>query len=113
MSEFVMEVDDVRFDADVLQADRPVLVEFWAPWCAPCRMLAPIVESIAESYASQLRVVKLNVDDSPVTAQRYGIKGIPTLILFSKGKEEERLVGAAPRETITRLIDRHTATATA
>jgi len=102
MSEFVLEVSDGTFEKDVLQADRPVLVDFWAAWCAPCRMLAPTVEAVAEKYAASARVVKLNVDDNPSISQRYGIKGIPTLILFKAGREEERVVGATSKEAISR-----------
>ncbi len=107
MSELVIEVSDSSFEKDVLQADRPVLVDFWAPWCAPCRMLAPTVDAVAETYTATARVVKLNVDDNPGISQRYGIKGIPTLILFKAGKEEERVVGATSKEAISRMIDKH------
>ena len=107
MSEHVNEVSDSSFEQDVLQADRPVLVDFWAAWCAPCRMLAPTVEAVAEKYAAAAKVVKLNVDENPSVSQRYGIKGIPTLILFKNGKEEERVVGATSKEAISRMIDKH------
>jgi len=107
MSENVKEVSDNSFDQDVLQSDRPVLVDFWAAWCAPCRMLAPTVEAIAEKYAGSATVVKLNVDENPAVSQRFGIKGIPTLILFKGGKEEERVVGAAGKDAISRMIDKH------
>lgn len=107
MSELVSEVDDATWERDVLQADRPVLVDFWAAWCAPCRMLAPTVDAVAEKYSTNARVVKLNVDDNPSVSQRYGIKGIPTLILFKGGKEEERVVGATSKEAISRMIDKH------
>ena len=107
MSEYVTEVSDGTFERDVLGSDRPVLVDFWAEWCAPCRMLSPTVEAVAEKYASTARVVKLNVDDNPSVSQRYGIKGIPTLILFKGGREEERVVGATSKESISRLIDKH------
>ena len=107
MSEHVSEVSDGSFEKDVLQADKPVLVDFWAAWCAPCRMLAPTVEAVAERYSSTARVVKLNVDENPSVSQRYGIKGIPTLILFKDGKEEERLVGATSKEAISRMIAKH------
>ena len=107
MSDYVAEVSDGSFEKDVLQSDRPVLVDFWAEWCAPCRMLAPTVEAVAEQYASSTRVFKLNVDDNPSVSQRYGIKGIPTLILFRGGKEEERVVGATSKEAISKLIDKH------
>ena len=107
MSEHVKEVTDNSFEADVLKSDAPVLVDFWAQWCAPCRMLAPTVEAVAEKYAGSAAVVKLNVDDNPAVSQRYGIKGIPTLILFKNGKEEERVVGATSKEAISRMIDKH------
>jgi thioredoxin 1 len=107
MSEFVNDVSDSSFEKDVLGASKPVLVDFWAEWCAPCRMLAPTVVAVAEQYGDNAGVVKLNVDDNPSTAQRYGIKGIPTLILFRDGKEVERVVGATSKESIIRMIDKH------
>lgn len=107
MSEHVNEVSDQTFEEVVLQSDKPVLVDFWAAWCAPCRMLAPTVEAVAEKYSNIASVVKLNVDENPTTSQRYGIKGIPTLILFKGGKEEERVVGATSKEAISRMIDKH------
>src|SRR6059036_4162006 len=113
MSEYVKETTDSSFESDVLKSDQPVLVDFWAAWCAPCRMLAPTVESVAEKYAGSARVVKLNVDDNPSVSQRYGIKGIPTLILFKGGREEERVVGATSKESISRLIDKHVGAVTA
>ena len=107
MSDNVNDVNDSNFEKDVLQSDRPVLVDFWAPWCAPCRMLAPTVEAVAQNFQGTAQVVKLNVDDNPAVSQRYGIKGIPTLILFKNGKEEERVVGATSKEAISRMIDKH------
>jgi thioredoxin 1 len=107
MSEHVKDVSDSNFESDVLKSERPVLVDFWAQWCAPCRMLAPTVEAVAEKYEGSATVVKLNVDDNPAVSQRYGIKGIPTLILFKNGKEEERVVGATSKEAISRMIDKH------
>ncbi len=112
MSEHVTEVNDNTFERDVLQSDKPVLVDFWAAWCAPCRMLAPTVNAVAEKYSSTARVVKLNVDENPSTSQRYGIKGILTLILFKNGKEEERVVGATSQEAISRMIEKHISGAT-
>jgi len=112
MSEYVKETSDGNFETDVLRSDRPVLVDFWAAWCAPCRMLAPTVEAVAEKYATNARVVKLNVDDNPSISQRYGIKGIPTLILFKNGKEEERVVGATSEAAISRMLDKHVGAAT-
>lgn len=113
MSEHVNEVSDSSFEKDVLQSDKPVLVDFWAAWCAPCRMLTPTVEAVAEKYAEAARVVKINVDENPSVSQRYGIKGIPTLILFKGGKEEERVVGATSKEAISRMIDKHVSAASA
>jgi thioredoxin 1 len=109
MSEHVREVSDSSFEQDVLGADKPVLVDFWAEWCAPCRMLAPTVHAVAEQYVNTVNVVKFNVDDNPSTTQRYGIKGIPTLILFHGGKEVERVVGATSKESISRMIDKYVA----
>jgi thioredoxin 1 len=106
MSDFVSEVTDQSFEQDVLKAGQPVLVDFWAEWCHPCKMLAPAVEFVAEGYQGKAKVVKLNIDDSPETPQRFGIKGIPTLILFKGGAEAERIVGATSKENISRMIDR-------
>lgn len=113
MSNNVHEVSDSSFEKDVLQSNQPVLVDFWAAWCAPCRMLAPTVEAVAEKFAGNASVVKLNVDENPTVSQRYGIKGIPTLILFKDGKEEERVVGATSKEAISRMIEKHVTTANA
>ena len=114
MSERVSEVTDSSFEKDVLKANKPVLVDFWAAWCAPCRMLARTIDAIAEQFGDSAGVVKVNVDDNTSTAQRYGIKGIPTLILFSGGKEVERVVGATSKESISRMIQKHVSvTATA
>lgn len=107
MSEQVKHVTDSSFEQDVLQSSKPVLVDFWAEWCAPCRMIGPIIDQIASEFASTATVVKLNVDDNSSSAQRYGIKGIPTLILFNEGKEVERVVGATSKEAITRIIEKY------
>ena len=112
MSEKVSLVSDSSFEQDVLQSQKPVLVDFWAEWCAPCRMIAPTIEAISEEFAASAKVVKLNVDDNTETAQRYGIKGIPTLILFSEGKEVERVVGATSKESITRMIEKYVSVST-
>jgi thioredoxin len=113
MSEHVKETSDSAFENDVLNSAQPVLVDFWAAWCAPCRMLAPTVEAVAEKYAGSAHVMKLNVDDNPSVSQRFGIKGIPTLILFKNGKEEERVVGATSESAISRMMDKHISAATA
>lgn len=111
MSGYVSEVSDNSFEKDVLESEKLVLVDFWAGWCAPCQMLAPTVEAVAEKYLSNTRVLKLDIDDNPAVSQRYGIKSIPTLILFKGGKEEERLVGATSKETISRMIEKHVSAA--
>ena len=108
-----IDVDPARFDEIVRAATVPILVDFWAAWCAPCRMLAPTVEAVAEKYAGNARVVKLNVDDNPSVSQRFGIKGIPTLILFKNGHEEERVVGATSEAAISKMIEKHVSAATA
>ena len=100
MSELVKEVTDNSFEQDVLQSDQPVLVDFWAAWCAPCRMLNPTVEAIAEKYAGSAKVVKLNVDENPRTAAQFQIQSIPTMLLFKDGKLIDRLIGAQPKQAI-------------
>lgn len=113
MSELVMEVTDISFENHVLQSEQPVLVDFWAPWCGPCRLVAPMVEAIAAKYQGMARVVKVNVDDNISISQRYGIKGIPTMILFKNGKEAERMVGATSEKALAQMIDRHAVKAVA
>ena len=107
MSEHVTEVSDSSFEKDVLQSDRPVLVDFWAAWCAPCRMLAPTVEAVAEKYADNARVVKLNVDDNPNTGMKFQVLSIPTLLLFKGGQVVESIVGAAQKEVLKKALDKH------
>jgi thioredoxin 1 len=107
MSNYVEEIADNNFEQKVLKSDKPVLVDFWAAWCAPCRMLTPTIEAVAEKFANDARIVKLNVDDNPSTYQRFGIKGIPTLILFKNGKEVERIVGLTSLDVISHLIEKH------
>ena len=107
MNEYIEEVNDGSFEQLVLQSNRPVLVDFWAQWCGPCRMLAPIVESLAKQYAGAAQVVKLNVDDNPSAVQRYRIQAIPTLVLFQNGEEKDRMIGVTTKEAIARTIDVH------
>ena len=111
MSEHVKDIYDNSFEQEVLQSEQPVLVDFWAVWCAPCRMMNPAVEAVAAEYEGNARVVKLNVDENPASSQRYGIKGIPTLILFRNGREEERVVGATSKDALSRLLGKHVAEA--
>ena len=107
MGDFAKAITDSNFDSDVLKSDKPVLVDFWAEWCGPCRMIAPSVESVAEDYQSKAGVYKMNVDENMDVPQRYGIRGIPTLILFKNGEEQERIVGAVSRDALTRVIDKY------
>jgi thioredoxin 1 len=112
MIESVKEVSDRSFQHEVLESEKPVLVDFWAPWCAPCRILAPTVEAIAEQYSESAAVVKLNVDLNPSTAEAFNVRGIPTLILFSGGKEVERLIGATSKEVISRMVEKYSSVPT-
>jgi thioredoxin 1 len=105
MSQLVKEVTDQDFDAEVLQSDKPVLVDFWAAWCAPCRTLAPTVDQVAEDYSGRAKIVKLNVDDNRDTSARYNIRGIPTLLLFKNGEVKDQIVGATSKEHISRIIE--------
>ena len=107
MSGNILEVSDGNFEQEVLKSDKPVLVDFWAEWCAPCRMLAPTVEAIANSYEGRAKVTKLNVDHNNSTSARYNIKGIPTLLLFKDGVIKDQIVGATSKENIARMIDAH------
>lgn len=100
-----MVITDSNFQNEVLSSQTPVLVDFWAEWCAPCRALAPVIEKIADSNAGKLKVGKLNVDENPNTAQQYGIQGIPTLLLFKQGKLAHQLVGYQSQSNIQRAID--------
>ena len=103
-SEFVFEVNDADFDKEVLQSETPVLVDFWAAWCGPCRALAPVVDEIAKQYNGKLRVAKMDVDRNAVTPSKYGIRGIPALLLFKGGKVAEQIVGFVPKDTIDKSI---------
>jgi thioredoxin 1 len=107
MAGFVNEVNDTEFQGNVLSSDQPVLVDFWAAWCGPCRMIAPSVEAVAEQFNGKAKVFKMDVDNNMDTPSRFGIKGIPTLILFKGGQEQERVVGAVSRDAIARLIEKY------
>ena len=107
MSGKIAEVGDQSFETEVLNSEVPVLVDFWAAWCAPCRMLAPVVEAIAEKFDGRAKVVKLNVDENMTTSSRYNIKGIPTLLLFKGGVIKEQIVGNTTKDTISKMIENH------
>lgn len=107
MSDAITTGTDANFDAEVLKADLPVLVDFWAPWCGPCLMIAPVVEELAETYKGKLKVVKMNVDENGQTPQTYGIMAIPTMILFKGGQPKEKLVGALPKAKLQEAIAKH------
>jgi thioredoxin 1 len=103
----VANVTDTTFEQEVLKAEMPVLVDFWAPWCSPCKAVAPVVENLSKEYEGRLKVVKLNTDENPKTAQAYSIRGIPSLYLFKSGQVVEQLVGAVPKHTLAGAIDKH------
>ena len=100
-------VTDASFKDDVLESDVPVLVDFWAPWCGPCRMVAPVVEEIAEQYEGQIKVVKLNTDENPQVASQYGIRSIPTLMIFKGGQRVDMVVGAVPKTTLANTLEKY------
>ncbi len=101
----IQEVSDSSFEAEVLQSPLPVLVDFWAPWCGPCKAIAPVVAELAKDYAGRLKVVKINVDDHPQAPSRYGVRGIPNLIVFKGGQVREQIVGAVPKAQLVKAID--------
>jgi thioredoxin 1 len=107
MGNYAKAVTDSNFETDVLGSDKPVLVDFWAEWCGPCRMIAPSVEAAAEDFEGKASIYKMNVDENMNVPQRFGIRGIPTLILFKGGQEQERIVGAVSREAITKVIEKY------
>ncbi len=102
----VQEVKDLSFDREVLQAAEPVLVDFWAAWCGPCRALAPVVDQVATQYHGKLKVMKMDVDSNQATPMRYGIRGIPALLLFKGGQVVDQIVGYVPKETIDKSIQK-------
>ncbi len=105
MAGAIYEVTDQNFQAEVLEADRPVLVDFWAPWCGPCRMIAPGVEEAARKLAGRLKVVKVNVDRAPAVSARYDARSIPTLLILDKGDVKDRQVGALPADALLRWVE--------
>jgi thioredoxin 1 len=104
MAEGLLEIDDASFDAEVLKSDKPVLVDFWAPWCGPCRAIGPIVEELAGTFGDKVKFAKCNVDDNPVTPGKYGIKAIPTLIFFKGGDVAEQITGMVAKSKLEDAI---------
>jgi len=103
----IVEVNDANFDQDVLKSETPVLVDFWATWCGPCRAIAPIVEELAKDYQGKVKVAKMDVDRNSATPMRYGVRGIPTLLVFKGGQVKEQIVGYVPKENIQKALDKH------
>ncbi len=105
MSDGIVHISDDTFDGEVLQADGPVLVDYWAEWCGPCKMIGPILEEIAQEYGSRVKIAKLNIDENPGTPPKYGIRGIPTLMLFKGGNVEATKVGAVSKSQLSAFLD--------
>jgi len=103
----VIELSEQNWEQEVLQADKPVLVDFWAPWCGPCRIIAPIIEELAEEFGEQIKVGKLNTDENPNIAMRYGIRAIPTIILFKNGEVVDTRIGVQPKEALKQMVLEH------
>ncbi|MBN8828836.1 MAG: thioredoxin [Sphingobacteriia bacterium] len=103
------QISDENFDQEVLESNQPVLVDFWAEWCGPCRQLTPIIDSIAEEMKEKIKVVKVNIDNSPESPQKYGVRGIPTLMIFKDGKLLDTKVGALPKSSLVEWLEKHIA----
>jgi thioredoxin 1 len=106
---FVKHATDRDFDAMVINSETPALVDFWAPWCGPCRAIAPVLEDLAKDYSGKVNIIKVNVDENPITAHEYSVRSIPMLIVFDKGQARESILGSRPKEHLSALIDRNVA----
>jgi thioredoxin 1 len=106
MAKGILEIDDGSFDDEVLQADKPVMVDFWAPWCGPCRAIGPVIEELAGAFDEKVKFTKCNVDDNPVTPGKFGIKSIPTLIFFKEGKVAEQIVGIVAKSKLEDILNK-------
>ena len=107
MSEHINNITDASFEQDVLQAQGPVLVDYWAEWCGPCKMIAPVLDEIAEEYAGKVKICKLNIDENQATPPKFGVRGIPTLMLFKDGNVEATKVGALSKSQLAAFLDSH------
>ena len=104
-SDKITHVTDASFEQEVMKSSTPVLIDFWAPWCGPCKAIAPMVDEVAGDYAGRLKVVKINVDDNPETPSRFGVRGIPNLVIIKGGQVKEQIVGAVPKQHLVRAVD--------
>lgn len=107
VQDVVQEVSDGSFEQSVLKSEQPVMVDFWATWCGPCKALSPVVDEVAKAYNGKVKVYKMNVDNNNATPMRYGVRGIPTLLIFKGGKVAEQIVGYVPKDTIQKALDKH------
>ncbi len=105
-SDAIIEISDSNFESEVVNSDLPVLIDFWAPWCGPCRAIAPLVEEISSSYAGKIKVGKMNVDENQSTTMKFGIRSIPTLIMFKGGEAVDQIIGAVPKGEIERVVEK-------
>lgn len=105
MAKNVLEITDTNFDSEVMKSPQPVLIDFWAPWCGPCRMIAPVVEELAGEYSGSVKVGKINIDDNPNAAMNYGVSSIPTLMVFKNGEVVDRFVGVQPKSRLQQALD--------
>ncbi|MBT9438312.1 MAG: thioredoxin [Desulfobacterales bacterium] len=106
MAEGILEIDDITFDAEVLKSDKPVLIDFWAPWCGPCRAISPMVEQLAGEFGEKIKFVKCNVDDNPISPGKYGIRSIPTLMFFKDGNVVDQVIGIVAKSKLEEVINK-------
>lgn len=106
MAKDILEINDSSFESEVLQSDKPVLVDFWAPWCGPCRAIAPVVEELAKDFGDKVKFTKCNVDENPTTPTKYGIKSIPTLIFFKDGEIQDKVIGIVAKSRLEEMISK-------